>query len=274
MSVTFPFFSLDRSPPDRSRDVAQGTRLLTLALVLIGSVAGCATKADVRDLQDEIRELNSQQQVLLRELQESQRAHQDSISVVAQSLQDGRAETARRMASIEDQLLTIQELTGLSQQQVASLRDQIERDRTQRTFGPPGVFGRAPGAGGGGDQALELYDAAVTQLGRGTLSAARIGFQQVVDQFGSHEVVPEARYYLADILHREGNTEVAIEAFLEIPEFHPAAPRVPDALYRVGSLHLELGNPDDAEGYFERVVNTWPDSGAADLARDALRNLQ
>ena len=67
MSVTFPFFSLDRSPSDRSRDAAQGTRLLTLALVLIGSVAGCATKADVRDLQDEIRELYSQQQVLLRE---------------------------------------------------------------------------------------------------------------------------------------------------------------------------------------------------------------
>ena len=150
MSVTFSFFSLDRSPSDRSRDAAQGTPLLTLALVLIGSVAGCATKADVRDLQDEIRELYSQQQVLLRELQESQRAHQDSISVVTQSLQDGRAETARRMASIEDQLLTIQELTGLSQQQVASLRDQIERDRAQRTFGPPGVFGGAPRGGGGG----------------------------------------------------------------------------------------------------------------------------
>ena len=106
MSVTFPFFSLDRSPSDRSRDAAWGVPSLTLALVLVGSVAGCATKADVRDLQDEIRELYSQQQVLLQELQESQRAHQDSISVVARSLQDGRAETARRMTSIEDQLLT------------------------------------------------------------------------------------------------------------------------------------------------------------------------
>ena len=74
---------------------------------------------------------------------------------------------------------------------------------------------------------------------------------------------PEARYYLADILYREGDTESAIDAFLELPEFHPTAPRVPDALYRVGTLHLELGSPDDAEEYFERVVNTWPDSGAA-----------
>ena len=146
MSVTFPFFSLDRSLSDRLHYSIWGVRSLTLAFVLVGSVAGCATKADVRDLQDEIRELYSQQQVLLQELQESQRAHQDSISVVGLSLQDGRAETARRMTSIEDQLLTIQELTGLSQQQVASLRDQMERDRTQRTFGPPGAFGREAGS--------------------------------------------------------------------------------------------------------------------------------
>ena len=246
---------------------------LSVAVGLLVLLGGCATKSDVRDLQDEIRELYAQQQALLQQLRESQRAHQDSISGVARSLQDGRAETARRMTNIEDQLLTIQELAGLSQQQVASLRDQMERDRAQRTFGPPGMFGASARARGS-DQASELYEAAQTQFARGTLSAARVGFQQVVDQYGSHELAPEARYYLADILNQEGNPEDAIEAFLEIPEFHPTAPRVPDALYRVGRLQMELGNRDDAEEYFERVVNTWPDSGAADLAREELRDLR
>ena len=256
-------------PPDSIRGIFRTSVVLGLFLV----VSGCATKGDLRDLREEIRELSSQQQALLQEVQESQQAQRDSISAVAQNVQESRAESARRSSSIEDLLLTIQELTGLSQQQVAGLRDQIERDRAQRAFGPPGVFGSAPSAGGG-DQATELYEAAVTQLGRGTLSAARVGFRQIVEQFGSHELAPEARYYLADILYREGDTESAIDAFLELPEFHPTAPRVPDALYRVGTLHLELGSPDDAEEYFERVVNTWPDSGAADLARDALRDLR
>jgi TolA-binding protein len=94
-----------------------------------------------------------------------------------------------------------------------------------------------------------------------------------VDQYGSHELAPEARYYLAEILQREGSLEEAIEAFDEIAQFHPTAPRVPDALYRVGLLHLELGNREEAEQSLERVVNTWPDSMAADLARDELRDL-
>ncbi len=101
-----------------------------------------------------------------------------------------------------------------------------------------------------------------------------MGFQQIVDQFGSHELAPEARYYLAEILQRGGELEDAIDAFLDIPEFHPTAQRVPDALYRAGLLYLELGDDDEAEAQFERVVNTWPDSVAADLARDALRNLR
>jgi tol-pal system protein YbgF len=240
-------------------------------VLLLGVVAGCATKADVRDLRGEILELSSQQQALLRELQEAQQDQEDSISEVARALQDIRAESFSRMSSIEDQLLTIQELAGLSQQQVASLRDQMERDRAQRSFGPPRAFGSD--AAGGEDQVREVYDAALSQYQRGTLGAARLGFRQIVDQYGSNELAPEARYYLAEILQREGSLEEAIEAFNEIAQFHPTAPRVPDALYRVGLLHLELGNREEAEQSLERVVNTWPDSMAADLARDELRDL-
>ncbi len=233
-------------------------------------MVGCATKGDIRNLQTEIRELTSRQQALLQELRQAQRDQDESISQVADDIRDFRAETSRRVASIEDQLLTVQELAGLSQQQVASLRDQLERDRTQRSFGPPSTFGGPPG--GGGDQAQEVYNAALTQYQRGTLSAARMGFRTIVDQYGAHQLAPEARYYLAEILAREGSLEEAIAAFEDIREFHPTADRVPDALYRAGLLYLELGDDDAAEEHFERVVNTWPDSVAADLARDALRN--
>jgi TolA-binding protein len=94
-----------------------------------------------------------------------------------------------------------------------------------------------------------------------------------VNEFGSDPLAPEARYYLALILNNEGDVEGAIDAFLEIPEFHPTAERVPDAYYWAGSLNLGLGNTDQARQYLERVVNTWPDSDVADLARDELGRL-
>jgi TolA-binding protein len=248
---------------------------LVLVLLLLGALPACATKRDVRDLQALVSELHAQNQSLLRELQENQIRQDGSLAVLAETLQESRAESARRLTNIEDQLLTVQELAGLSQQQVASLRDQYERDRQEDRSAAGGGFGSGgfqPGAGGSSG-AAELFDAAVTQFNRGSYAAARVGFEEVVAAHGSDPLAPEARYYLAQILNNEGDVEGAIDAFLEIPEFHPTAERVPDAYYWAGRLHLGLGDTDQARQYFERVVNTWPDSMVADMARDELGRL-
>ncbi len=246
-------------------------------VLLLLSVSACATKGDVRNLQEDIRELHQQQQALLQELQREQRAQRDSVQALAQNVQQGRAETSRRMTNLEDHLLRVQELTGLSQQQLSNLRDELERERTQLAFGPPpsgpSEFDPAVGMAEGGEGATELYDAAVTQFRRGAYSSARMGFRELVDRFPNDPLAPEARYYLADILVQEDERGEAIEGFLDIPEYHPDADRVPDALYRVAMLHLEMGDEEEAVQYLERVVNTWPDSGAANLARDELEEL-
>lgn len=248
---------------------------LPVLILLAVTASACATKGDVRDLQNDIRELHQQQQALLQELQREQRAQRDSMQALARTVQDGRAETSRRMTNLEDHLLRVQELTGLSQQQLANLRAELERERSQMAFGPPSSgFDPAADMIEGGEGAMELYDAAVTQFRRGAYSSARMGFRELLERFANDPLAPEARYYLADILVQENEPEEAIEQFLEIPEYHPDADRVPDALYRVAMLHQNLGNDDDAIQYLERLINTWPDSGAAELAREELEALQ
>jgi TolA-binding protein len=87
-------------------------------------------------------------------------------------------------------------------------------------------------------------------------------------------LAPQAHYYLGDILEQQDRLEDAIAAFGKIPELFPADPRVPDALYRIGLLHLALDDEDEAERAFDRVVNTYPESDAAGLAREQLRELR
>lgn len=256
---------------DRFSPTSGGSLRLAGVLAVVAVLPACATKRDVRDLRDEIREMQTQTQALLRELQESQRDQADSLTVVARGLQDARGDTSRRLMNIEDQLLTIQELTGLSQQQLAGLRDQMERER-QQTLAPSGAFGDA-GVGVGGGDAQELFQAGVEAFNRGTYSAARLAFQQIVDDFGSDPLAPRARLYLAEILNAEGDLEGAVEAFLQVPEFHPTADEVPEAYLRAGQLEAQLGHDDQAREYLERVVNTWPDSDSASLARADLRDL-
>jgi len=238
---------------------------LVLVAALLLPLAACATKGDVRELRDEIRTLSQRQEALIRELQQEQRTQRDSIRALSSQFGDHRIQLGRTLREMEDQLIRVQELAGLSQQELAALRDQMDR-RPDPLLGARGP-GSEPDRGG---EAQEIYDAAMAQYRRGSVTSAQFGLEEVVQRFPNHDLTPSARYYLADIMVQRDELEQAIEAFLDIPQFHPDAERVPYALYRVGLLYRELGQTSDARSYLERVVNTWPDSGAADMARRAL----
>ncbi len=245
-----------------------GLRLVLAALLLL-PLAACATKADIRDLQLELRELSQRQEALLRELQADQRVSRDSVRAVGTQLSEHRAQMARTLRAMEEQIIRIQELSGLNQQELAALRDQMDR----RPLTQPGFPGAGAAAGATGGSAQELYDQAMTQRGRGNLTAARIGLEEVVQNHPTHELAPSAIFYLADILHEEDELGEAVETFLRIPEFYPDSDRVPAALYRVGVIYIERGEPTRAREYLQRVVNTYPDTDAASEAERALRRL-
>jgi tol-pal system protein YbgF len=245
----------------------RGVRLALTAALLV-PLAACATKRDVRDLTEEVRRLNTQQEQLLQEMHRDQRALRDSIRLLSAGQGELRGDLLRRLVDLQEDFLTMGEVVGISQQQLSQIRDQLVRERST-LGGEMGGFQETPGEG----QAQDIYNDALTQLRRGNLSTARFGFEELVERFPQHELTPEARYLLADILAREGAVEEAIEAFLLVRTYHPTAERVPDALYRVGMLYVELGQVAEGRGYLERVVTTWPDSGAAELAAEALREL-
>jgi tol-pal system protein YbgF len=243
-------------------------RLLSVPLVLLLlPLASCATKSDVRGLQEEVRELNARQEALLREIRREQVAQGDSLRALAADFGDHERRVTVQFRGIEDAVLMVQELAGISQQEIAAIRDRM--DASRRAAGVEDPFD-GPGTA---SSAEEAYQQALTLLRRGSVTAARMGFEGVIEGFPNHPLAPEARYHLADLLVQEDELEAAIDAFLEVPEFHPDADRVPDALYRVGVLHRELGDEREARRVLERVVNTWPDSGAAELARQVLREI-
>lgn len=264
-------------PPERGGRRSWSVGVVVGALLL----SGCATKADLRDVRSEIvgvQEIAARQDSILQTLLGLQRATQDSLAVQSDILFTIRGDLNRQILEIQEQLVTIQELTGQGQRALAGLRDQVEarrtaivqEEQTQDTSDagggdlPPGVDRSGP---------EELYNVAVTQFNRGSLNTARRAFEQFLTAFPGHPLADDAHYYLGDVLVQDNRIDEAIEAFLEIPELFPAGNRVPDALYRAGALQAELENYDEARALFERVVNTYPDSGVAILAEERLNEL-
>jgi tol-pal system protein YbgF len=247
--------------------------MLTVLLSL-GFVAGCATKSDVRELEEQLLDAMARQERMIEALQRLTLATQDSVQASAESLFELRGDTNLQLLAIQDQLITLQELAGQSQRTIAGLRDQLEQQRRQAVMPVMTGDSTAVDPAEAGDAARQTFNAGVTNFNRGSMGTARRAFEQFLQAYPSHALAPDAQYYLADILVQESRLAEAIDAFNRIPELYPSAERVPWAVYRVGLLQADMGDTGDAIASFERVVNTFPESDVADLAQEKLRELR
>ncbi len=263
-----PSPSTDSKLPYRSPARYGGGVRLFLGAVLFLSLAACATKADIRDLGADIRAQNQEQAALIGELRAENQTLHDSIRAMRANLTDVRGTLLQRMAQLQNDVQLLRELTGLSQQELAAMREDLQTRQVPE--GPGGAGFSTPEQTG---EAAEYYDEALTQFRRGSYTAALLAFDQLIADFPDHELTPEARYYIGEILVEQGSIQEAIEAFLEVYEHHPTAERVPDALYRVGLLYRDEGNNEEARRYLEQVVSDWGETGVADLARQVLQEI-
>ena len=254
------------------------TRLGAAALAAALFVStGCATKGDLRNLRFEMRGLTARQDSILVALARQNAVTQDTLRRQTDQLFEIRGDLSRQLRRILDELVTLRELTGQNQRTIAAVRDQLEGLR-RVVAAPGGGFMREPdelsGEVAASGAAEAMYNAAVDQQQRGSLTTAQRALEDFLGQYPNHVLAPEARFYLADGLEQQDRLQDAIAAFSQIAELHPTAPRVPDALYRVGLLHQLLGNRQEAVRFLERVVNTYPDSPAAALARERIREIR
>lgn len=266
MSIAPSF--LNRTSPVAAPRRLTGVSFRTgVALLLALPLAACATKRDVRDLADEIRAQNQAQAALIAELRAEQ-AELESIVLALTGVQEERhGEVLRRLRQLQDEVQLTQEIAGASQAGLAAVRDQLSRGTPAPGAGGGGGAPFFEETAGGGGEVEDLYAEALTQHGRSSLAAARIGFREIVDRFPNHELAPDARYYLADILARDGEMDEALRGFLQVGEIYPQAARVPEALYRAAIIYRDRGEAEQARALFTRIVNTWPDSEVADMAR-------
>jgi len=256
---------------------SHGTRAVRVVATAaaVAALGGCATKGDLRNVQLEIRALAVRQDSLIAELRREALTTQDTLREQSLQLFDFRGAIFRQLRDLSDGLARLEALAGENQRGISSVRDQLANMR-RGAVAPPDAEDAPPTGqetmGPGGD-AENIFNVAVSQYNRGSLATARTAFEQFLLAFPGHRLAPDAHYHLADILVQEDRIEDALDAFLEIPQVFPTASKVPEAWYRAALLQAELGRTEEARATLERVINTYPDSGVAGLAREKLREI-
>lgn len=248
----------------------RGLLLAPIACIML--MTGCvATKSDVRMLQNDIRSLQTRQDSLYRESFGQMSAQADSVRMLSETLRTVRGQLSNQIRQLQDMLITVQELMGTNAQTVRQLRDQLERQQAAAAAALQPAPADAPGTP---EEAENLYTLGREKLDEKSAAAARIAFEQFLEQYPQHERAPDAQFGLAEALYLNSDLADAIEQFERIPEAYPTSPRAPEALYRAGQISEQRDRRTDARKFYNLIVARYADSPSARLAQQRLTALR
>lgn len=266
-----------------------GRRAVPFLLLALG---GCATRGDVRRLEDAVLLMraeqarrDSSQALALGELQTLNRAAGDSLAALRTQVSQIKGDLAGDLYSIAQQLVQVQELTGQSQQRLTELRTQLEARGAQideprpadATATSPGTSAPAPAPVGtadstGGAAADQIYQASLQQLRRGSVNTARTGFRELLRRYPQSARAADAVYFIGES-YAADQPDSAKAYYQQVVDRYAATPRAATALYKLGLLAEQRRDAAGARGFYTKITTSYPNSDEAALARDRLRSL-
>ncbi|HEY7027415.1 MAG TPA: tetratricopeptide repeat protein [Gemmatimonadales bacterium] len=254
-----------------------------LGLLALGA---CASKGDLRRVEEQLTlsraenmRADSARAVQLAQILETQRRTMDSLGGLARTAEQtsrqlgtAKGDLANDLYNIQQQLVQIQALTGQSQQRLTELRTQLEARGEQLNAPPADTSRPAPPSGGAQPSADQMYEASLNQLRRGSPGTARSGFREFLRLYPTDPRVPDATYFIGESFAAE-SPDSAVGYYQKVVETAPQSIRAASAVYKLGLVAERKKDLEGAKAYYQRVISDYPRSDEAALARDRLKSL-
>jgi tol-pal system protein YbgF len=116
-------------------------------------------------------------------------------------------------------------------------------------------------------EALELFEA-------GMYAEALDKFRKIIISSPEGEYTPDAYFWSGELFLAQKMLEDARESYLIIIDKYSDHKRAPDSLYKLGEIAVSLGDGLAAVDYFRSVIDNYPNSAVAQLAKKSLENIQ
>jgi tol-pal system protein YbgF len=258
--------------------------MLTAALGVAVGLSGCVSKSDLQLVQGEVALLraetlrrDSTRAAQLTEVIQMQRQIMDSLATTRRTVAQIKGDVSQDLYNIQQQLVQLQELTGQSQQRLSELRTQLEARAAQENESPAPAGAPAPGdsaqpSGGAPAPADAMYEASLAQLRRGSTTTARLGLREMLKNYPNSPRAPDALYFIGQSFAAD-NPDSAGAYYSQVVDQYPTSTRAPSALYNLGLLAERRKDNAKAKDAYQRVVQKYPQSDEAALARDRLKAL-
>ncbi len=120
------------------------------------------------------------------------------------------------------------------------------------------------------DASLRLYDRVMSEFKHRDYEAALAGFRLFIELHGQSVLAANAQYWIGECHYRRGRYRAALKSFSEVLSNYPLSQKLPASTLKLGQIYTKLGDQETARMMFDRVVDQYPDSSEAELARKAI----
>jgi len=287
-----------------SRSIAKGSLRLpfaarTLLTVTLAAAAGCADVSG-QALQQDVAQLRQDLNSLTLAVH---RGRGDSETVVGQldrRTHEQAAESSKQSAALNARLDALSAEVARVTARVDELSQRVESlGRSAPSGGgaapipPPARSGNpapsvaaVPPPSRGGASAEESYQAAYLDFSKGLYPLAVSGFRDFLRRFPDSPLADSSQYWIGEAYFsmaratasqpdkaRE-NLELAVQEFRKVVVAYPRGSKVPTALYKEALALVELKQTALAQARLQYLVEHFPQSEEAPLAKERLASLK
>jgi len=118
-----------------------------------------------------------------------------------------------------------------------------------------------------------MYDAGLTKYNANDFEGARGAFDEFLKKYPNNDLVPNVLYWKGETYYSQKNYVQAILTFKEVTGRFPKHSKSSAALLKIGMAYDNVDDPDNAIFYLRALVEDFPQSDPAKLARKELSRL-
>lgn len=266
--------------------------LLKFSLIFVVVLAGCASRGDLDYLRGNVEELRTRLVQSEKELgtlrSETKDGIQKNLRGVQTDLDAVRKGAADLQATMDSMKVDMQVLAGkvddtaLSAKKpsdtLALLKEDTERrfaalegrmDKIEKFIEEQKKSAEAKPA-----NPDDLYKTGIDTFRSGDNRKARELLSKFIELYPAHDMAANAHYWLGETYYNEKSFDQAILEFQEVIKKFPGKEKVPAAVLKQGMAFKELGDVKSAKYLYKKVVEEYPASSEAKIAREKLKSLK
>lgn len=197
----------------------------------------------------------------------------DDVIALQETLAAHIGKTDQDVRRLQEEVMMIKTMLGMKVTEPAAVPDVKLRDAYPQATAPVTPPGSLANVAGSLDPE-EMYNNSYSKLSKGDLKDAREEFKKFLELFPETEYSDNAQFGIGETYYKEKKYEEAILAYEEVIKKFPRGNKVPDAMLKQAFSFLALNDSNSAKLLMQKIIDRFPSSEQAEIARAKMRSIQ